>query len=150
MSAVQWCFPKWSKWVLSAWSYLEHIQAAMEHFSRKRWTVWPDKNRQISIEVAQIWFHYKNEWFWHLYENAGDLGKIIVATCFEWLPKVQKNRPIWSYWRWTGPVVNQLKKWSIQSWNRKPLTFTDWIAYWEGRAGTLSPSTKVFHMQVEF
>ena len=23
--------------------------------------------------------------------NAGDLGKIIVATCFEWLPKVQKN-----------------------------------------------------------
>ena len=22
--------------------------------------------------------------------NAGDLGKIIVATCFEWLPKVQK------------------------------------------------------------
>ena len=23
--------------------------------------------------------------------NAGDLGKIIVATCFEWLPKVQKS-----------------------------------------------------------
>ena len=22
--------------------------------------------------------------------NVGDLGKIIVATCFEWLPKVQK------------------------------------------------------------
>ena len=22
--------------------------------------------------------------------NAGDLGKIIDATCFEWLPKVQK------------------------------------------------------------
>ena len=31
--------------------------------------------------------------------NAGDLGKIIVATCFEWLPEVQKNRPIWSHWR---------------------------------------------------
>ena len=25
-----------------------------------------------------------------LTNNAGDLGKIIVATCFEWLPKVQK------------------------------------------------------------
>ena len=23
--------------------------------------------------------------------NAGDLGKIIVATCCEWLPKVQKS-----------------------------------------------------------
>ena len=22
--------------------------------------------------------------------NVGDLAKIIVATCFEWLPKVQK------------------------------------------------------------
>ena len=27
----------------------------------------------------------------------GNLGKIIVATCFEWLPKVKKNRPIWSH-----------------------------------------------------
>ena len=23
-------------------------------------------------------------------KNVGELGKIIVATCFEWLPKVQK------------------------------------------------------------
>ena len=23
--------------------------------------------------------------------NVGDLAKIIVATCFEWLPKVQKS-----------------------------------------------------------
>ena len=30
--------------------------------------------------------------------NAGNLGKIIVATSFEWLPRVQKNRPIWSHW----------------------------------------------------
>ena len=29
--------------------------------------------------------------------NVGDLGKIIVATGFEWLPKMQKNRPIWSH-----------------------------------------------------
>ena len=29
--------------------------------------------------------------------NVGDLGKIIVAIGFEWLPKVQKNPPIWSH-----------------------------------------------------
>ena len=29
--------------------------------------------------------------------NVGDLDKIIVATSFEWLPKVQKNCPIWSH-----------------------------------------------------
>ena len=23
--------------------------------------------------------------------NVGNLGKLIVATCFEWLPKVQKS-----------------------------------------------------------
>ena len=30
--------------------------------------------------------------------NVGDLGKIIATTGFEWLPKEQKNRPIWSHW----------------------------------------------------
>ena len=30
--------------------------------------------------------------------NVDDLGNLIVATRFEWLPKVQKNRPIWSHW----------------------------------------------------
>ena len=30
-------------------------------------------------------------------KNVGDLDKLIVATGFEWLPKVQKNRPIWSH-----------------------------------------------------
>ena len=29
--------------------------------------------------------------------NVGDLGKIIVATSLEWLPKLQK-RQIWSHW----------------------------------------------------
>ena len=29
--------------------------------------------------------------------NVGNLGKIIVATGFEWLPKSAKNRPIWSH-----------------------------------------------------
>ena len=46
----------------------------------------------MSIKVAQKWFHKKNEIFWQAYKNAsnvGDLGKIIVATGFEKLPKVQ-------------------------------------------------------------
>ena len=32
--------------------------------------------------------------------NLGDLGKTIIATGFEWLPKVNKNHPIWSHWLW--------------------------------------------------
>ena len=33
----------------------------------------------------------------NLPNNEGDLGKIIVATSFECLPKKQKKRPIWSH-----------------------------------------------------
>ena len=40
-------------------------------------------------------FTWKIEWFWHLYKklpnNVGDLVKIIVATGFELLPKVEKS-----------------------------------------------------------
>ena len=38
--------------------------------------------------------------------NVGDLAKIIVATCFEWLPKVQKITQSghtgvdWSHFDW--------------------------------------------------
>ena len=56
--------------------------------------VWPDKSRQISVKVAQKWFHYKKGRFWHHYKNClrmlGDLGKIIVAKGFKKLPKIQK------------------------------------------------------------
>ena len=52
--------------------------------------MWPEKNRQMSIKVAQKWFHYKNKCFLtplqKLPNNAGDLGKIIIATG----PKKQK------------------------------------------------------------
>ena len=34
-----------------------------------------------------------------LANNVGDLGKIIVATSFDWLLKVH-NRPIWSHGGW--------------------------------------------------
>ena len=30
-------------------------------------------------------------------KNVGDSGKLIVAKGFKKLPKVQKNRPIWSH-----------------------------------------------------
>ena len=32
-------------------------------------SVWPYKNRQMSIKVAQIWFHSKIEWSLFLYKN---------------------------------------------------------------------------------
>ena len=38
-----------------------------------------------SLEKLMILTHLQK-----LPNNVGDLGKIIVATCFEWLPKVQK------------------------------------------------------------
>ena len=49
--------------------YLAHIRIPLSKQNRKKsflcspfsgqkwWTVWPDKNRQMSIKVAQIWFH---------------------------------------------------------------------------------------------
>ena len=51
-----------------------------------RRAVWPDKNRKMSMKVAQKWFHMKNEWFCHLYQN---LDKLIVSKGFKKLPKVQ-------------------------------------------------------------
>ena len=31
-------------------------------------------------------------------KSVGDLGKFIVAKGFKKLPKVQKNRQLWSHW----------------------------------------------------
>ena len=63
--------------------------------------VWPVKNRLMSIKVAQKLSHRKMNDF-HIFtkmpNNVSNLGKIVVATGFECLPKKQKNRPIWSYW----------------------------------------------------
>ena len=39
----------------------------------------------ISLEKWMILTHLQK-----LPNNTGDLGKIIVATCFKWLPEVQK------------------------------------------------------------
>ena len=51
------------------------------------------KNCQMSVNVAQKWFHHKNERFWHFYKKipktVGDLGNLIVAKGFEKLSKVQ-------------------------------------------------------------
>ena len=44
----------------------------------------------------------------------------------------------------TDPVVNQVKKWCTYSWSKK-INFMDWVAYWWGRYGSTSPSTKVLH-----
>ena len=37
------------------------------------------------------------------FQNLCDVGKIILATSFEKLPKSAINRPIWSHWRKLGP-----------------------------------------------
>ena len=43
--------------------------------------VWPVKSRQMSIKVAQKWFHQENETsLQKLPKNVGDLGQINVAT----------------------------------------------------------------------
>ena len=42
----------------------------------------------MSIKVAQIWIILTP--LQKFQNNVVDLGKIIVATGFEWLPKVQK------------------------------------------------------------
>ena len=42
-----------------------------------------------------------------LSNNVGNLGKIIVATCFEWLPKVQKSPNLVTllpYYNWHKPI----------------------------------------------
>ena len=56
------------------------------------WAVWPEKNRQMSIKVAQKWFHKKKNFLTPLQKlpkNVGDLGGLIVAKGFKNLPKVQ-------------------------------------------------------------
>ena len=57
------------------------------------------KSHQMSIKVAQKWFHLKMKdfiTFTNISYNMGNLDKIIVATGFESCPK-WKNRPIWSH-----------------------------------------------------
>ena len=51
---------------VSSWYVIETGKAKR---NRAMASVWPDKNCQMSIKVAQIWFHKKNEWFWYLYKN---------------------------------------------------------------------------------
>ena len=54
--------------------------------------VWPDKNRQMSIKIAQKWFHSKMidfDTFKKLPKNVGDSAKLIAAKGFKNLPKVQ-------------------------------------------------------------
>ena len=54
---------------------------------------WPVKSRQMSIKVAQLLILLE-KWkiltpLQKLHQNVSNFGKIIVATAFEQLPKVQ-------------------------------------------------------------
>ena len=64
-------------------------------------SVWPVKSHQMSIKVAQKWFHYKKDRFWHLYKNCLTMWMIGQINCCQRLWKVAQstiNRPIWSHW----------------------------------------------------
>ena len=47
--------------------------------------------------------------------NVGDLGKIVVVTGLEWLPKVQKspNLVTLSGRRWTDKVLRAANSWNV-------------------------------------
>ena len=77
-------------------NWIGKISVGMTHSSKSLdllCPVWPEKNCQISIKVAQKLFPQKNEWCWHLYKNClrmeGYLGTLIVAKGFENLTEVQ-------------------------------------------------------------
>ena len=52
--------------------------------------VWPEKNRQMSIKVAQKWFHKKNDRFWNLYKNCLRMWEIWAKSL---LPRALKSCP---------------------------------------------------------
>ena len=60
--------------------YRSHVLAA----------VWPVKSRPMSIKVAQKWFLYKNERFWHLYKIC---IKIWAIWAKQFLPQAFKSCP---------------------------------------------------------
>ena len=47
----------------------------------------------IKLEILKILAPLQN-----LPKNVGDLGKLILATGYEKLPKSPINCPIWSHW----------------------------------------------------
>ena len=54
-------------------------------------SVWPIKSRQMSIKVAQKWFHSKNESFWHFYKNCLKCGQFGQNDCCHRLWKVAQS-----------------------------------------------------------
>ena len=65
-----------------------------------RWNlnpVWPVKSRQMSIKVAQKWFHNKNEIFGHLYQNWLKCGRFGLNNCCHRLKKLPRVPKIAQY-----------------------------------------------------
>ena len=64
-------------------------------------TVWPVKSCQMSIKIAQKWFLYKIEIFWHFYKKFLTCEPFGQNNCCQRLWKVAQsaiNHPIWSHW----------------------------------------------------
>ena len=53
------------------------------------------QNTELTFQICDYWASLTP--LQKLPKNVGDLGKAIVAKDFEKLPKVKKNRPIWSH-----------------------------------------------------
>ena len=58
---------------------------------RDSWTVWAEKNHQMSITLAQKWFHHKNDRFRLLYKISLRMWEIwanwLLPKCFLSCPK---------------------------------------------------------------
>ena len=82
----------------AAWCYF--VRSPFHSF----WFFGPGQCDQIKIAKVYKMFPKLisiDKWFFGTFtklpKNVGDLGKIIVAKGFEWLPKGKKC-PIWSHW----------------------------------------------------
>ena len=73
------------------WSAITTLRACLKfNISFYLGSVWPENNCQMSIKVAQKWFHLKNDRFWHLCKNCLRMWEIWVNKL---LPKALKIGP---------------------------------------------------------
>ena len=76
----------WSRWDWYSLGIAHAKTVAAIHHLPMSHSVWPKKNRQMSIKVAQKWLILTTSQ--KLPKNVGDLGKLIVAQGFKKSPKV--------------------------------------------------------------
>ena len=86
--------------------------------------VWPEKNHQMFIKVAQKWFHYKNDRFWHLYNKCLKMwANQLLPKALKSCPKSNKSPNLvtlpltpWSVLRAKTWLKCQLNEWYKKTW----------------------------------